>query len=340
MKRLSIVLLSCLFLFTAGCSGAQTDSSVPASAPSLSDSSSSLAESEAPSSSAQDSQAVSAAPSSEASSQAVSKAASSASSKSSVTRPTSSSAASKVPATPPPSSTAAASSESNIVSVTIPEGYTLAKIASKLEANGICSASEMIQAAQTKDFSSHALVKSIPKSSKRAYLLEGYLYPDTYKFYKKSSPEDVLNKMLSNADKRIGSRYQYSGMTTDQVITLASIIEKEADNATDMKLISAVFHNRLKKGMRLESDPTITYCTYVLLPPNGPFADSYKYYYNTYRCAALPAGPICNPGAMALNAAANPADSDYLYFVTSGGKYYYQKTLDEHTAKMKELGMA
>lgn len=320
MKKIALLLLACLLTSAVGCSNKQADASSSAvSAASFSSdgaSSSFAAESsEPPASSAQESQAVF-----------------SSASGSGPAKPRAASSA-------PTASSSPASSESDIVSVTVPEGYTLAKIASKLEANGICGASEFIKAAQTKDFSSHALVKAIPASGKRAYKLEGYLYPDTYEFYKKSAPEDVLGKFLSNADQRIGSRYRYSGMTTDQIVTLASIIEKEADNATDMGLISAVFHNRLKSGMKLQSDPTITYCTYVLLSPNGPFADSYKYYYNTYRCAALPAGPICNPGAAALNAAANPAKSDCLYFIASGGKYYYQKTLDEHNAKMKELGM-
>jgi UPF0755 protein len=225
------------------------------------------------------------------------------------------------------------------VTVTIPEGYTLARIASKLEAKGICKEADFIKAAQTQSFSSYPLVAAMPKSSHRAYKLEGYLYPDTYEFYKDMNPKLVIQKFLANAERKINGKYRYSGMTIDQIVTLASIIEKEADTVSDMKMVSAIFHNRLKKGIQLQADATITYCTYCLLPPNGPFADEFKYYYNTYRCKDLPAGPICNPGANALNAAANPTKTDYLYFITKDGKYYYQKTLDEHKAKLKELGM-
>lgn len=230
--------------------------------------------------------------------------------------------------------------EAETVTITIPEGYTLARIASKLEANGICKEDEFIQTAQMQSFSSYPLLAAMPVSSKRAYKLEGYLYPDTYQFYKDMKPKDVLEKFVSNAQDSIGGKYRYSGMTTDEIIRLASIIEKEADDTSDMKMVSAIFHNRLNKGMQIQADATITYCTYCLLAPNGPFDDKFKYYYNTYRCEGLPAGPICNPGANALNAAANPAKSDNLYFITKDGKYYYQKTLDEHKAKLKELGMS
>ncbi len=92
--------------------------------------------------------------------------------------------------------------------------------------------------------------------------------------------------------------------------------------------------------MKLQADSTITYCVYALLSPNGPFADKFKYYYNTYRCAALPAGPICNPGSTALSAAANPSSTQYYYFFTKSGKYYYQKTLEEHEAQLKANGMS
>lgn len=245
-----------------------------------------------------------------------------------------------VAASKPAGDESADSSEvDNTVSITIPEGYTLAKIATKMEANGICSESSFLSTAQKYDFSYYPLIKALPASSQRAYKLEGYLYPDTYTFEKGAKPQDVIGKLLRGSEQRIDGQYHYSGMTTDQIVTLASIIEKEADDATNMKLVSSVFHNRLSKGMKLEADATITYCTYCLLSPYGPFADKFKYYYNTYRCAALPAGAICNPGRNALSAAANPASSDYCYYITKNGKYYYQKTLDEHNAKLNELGM-
>lgn len=318
MKKFVFLLLSCLLIFTAGCSQtAQPSSSLAASS-----GTSSAGESAVSS----DGSAL----------------LSSADSSASNPAGTSSNGSSK----PGQTGNLSAQSDTSIppqavtVTVTIPEGYTLAKIANKLEAVGVCKKADFIKCAQSYDFSYYPLVNSMASSSKRAYKLEGYLYPDTYTLYKNMKPQDVIGKFLRNAGQRISGNYSYSGMTTDQIVTLASIIEKEADDSADMKLISAVFHNRLKQGMKIQADSTITYCTYCLLSPNGPFSDSYKYYYNTYRCAALPAGPICNPGADALSAAANPASSNYLYFFTKDGKYYYQTTLAEHQAKLKELGMA
>ncbi len=319
MKRLVPMLLSCLLIFTAGCS----DSVQPASSPSAA----SFAVSEENAGSL---------PSSAADLQSSSAASSGAT------------ASSKAPSSNPPQTKATSSGASShpapsgtpTVTVTVPEGYTLAKIAAKLEANGVCKGADFIKSAQTYDFSNYSLVNKIPSSSKRAYKLEGYLYPDTYTLYQNMKPQDAVGKFLRNAQQRISGKYGFSGMTTDQVVTLASIVEKESDDISDMKLVSSVFHNRLKAGMKLQADSTIAYCTGCLLAPNGPFSDKFKYYYNTYRCGGLPAGPICNPGANSLSAAANPTSSDYLYFITKGGKYYYQKTLEEHEAKLKELGMA
>ena len=320
MKKFVFLLLSCLLIFTAGCSQTvQPGSSLAAASSGTSPAGESAVSSDnadsAPSSSVN----------------------------SSVSKPTgaSSNGSSKSgkAGSLPAQSDASIPPQAETVTVTIPEGYTLAKIANKMESAGVCKKADFIKCAQSYDFSYYPLVKSMASSSKRAYKLEGYLYPDTYTLYKNMKPQDVIGKFLRDAGQRI-SGYSYSGMTTDQIVTLASIIQKLAYVSAVMKLVSAVFHNRLKKGMKIQADSTITYCTYCLLSPNGPFSDSYKYYYNTYRCAALPAGPICNPGADALSAAANPASSNYLYFFTKDGKYYYQTTLEEHQAKLKELGMA
>lgn len=324
MKKIALLLLSCLLIFTAGCANAAQPGSSLTASPGTSSADS------GESSNSQESGVSS--PSSSADSQNGSAAASS---KKGTAQPSS---VQTSPSKTAPSSPA--SSETATVTVTIPEGYTLARIAAKMDAAGVCKKADFIKSAQTYDFSYYPLVKSAPSGGRRAYKLEGYLYPDTYILNKNMKPQDVIGKFLRNAGQRISGRYGYSGMSTDQVVTLASIIEKEADDSSDMKMVSSVFHNRLNKGMRLQADSTIVYCTGCLLSPNGPFSDSYKYYYNTYRCAALPAGPICNPGATALSAAANPASTQYYYFFTKAGKYYYQKTLDEHKAKLKELGMS
>lgn len=224
------------------------------------------------------------------------------------------------------------------VTLTFPEGFTLSQVGDRLQAHGVCKKADFVKAAQTYDFNYYSLVKAIPSDPHRAYKLEGYLYPDTYQLYVNMKPQDAVGRFLRNAQKRIAG-YSYSGMTTDQVVTLASIIEREADDAENMKKVSAVFHNRLKQGMILQADSTRDYCNNYLIPV---FGDQYKYYYNTYpgRAKALPAGPICNPGAAALQAAAHPASVDYLYFATgTNHKYYYGKTQEERDAQMTADGV-
>ena len=221
------------------------------------------------------------------------------------------------------------------VSVTIPEGFTLSQIGDRLEARGVCKKADFVKAAQSYDFSYYPLVKQIPANARRCYRLEGYLYPETYDFFVGMKPQDAVGKFLRVAEEEIGGKYSYSGMTTDQVITLASIIEREAQTPEDMKKVSSVFHNRLKQKMILQADSTRDYCNNYLIPV---FGDSSKYAYNTYpnRAPGLPAGPICNPGASALAAAAHPADTDFLYFATgTNHKFYYGKTEAERDALMK-----
>ncbi len=221
------------------------------------------------------------------------------------------------------------------VSVTIPEGFTLSQIGDRLEARGVCKKADFVKAAQTYDFSYYPLVKQIPVNAHRCYRLEGYLYPETYDFFVGMKPQDAVGKFLRVAESEIGEKYSYSEMTTDQVITLASIIEREAQTPEDMKKVSSVFHNRLKQKMILQADSTRDYCNNFLIPV---FGDSSKYAYNTYpnRSPALPAGPICNPGASALDAAAHPADTDFLYFATgTNHKFYYGKTEAERDTLMK-----
>lgn len=221
----------------------------------------------------------------------------------------------------------------------MPEGFTLSQVGDRLQAHGVCSKADFVKAAQTYDFSYYSLVKQIPSNAHRCYKLEGYLYPDTYEMYVGMKPQDAVGRFLRNAENKIGTNYSYSGMTTDQLITLASIIEREADDPDDMRTVSSVFHNRLAAHMILQADSTRDYCNDYLIPV---FGDSSKYYYNTYpgRAAALPAGPICNPGADALYAAAHPADTKYLYFATgTDHKYYYGATAADRDALMTAAGV-
>lgn len=239
------------------------------------------------------------------------------------------------------------------VRITIPEGFTLSQIGDRLEAKGVCKKADLINTAASYDFSYYPLIGALGSSSSRAYKLEGYLFPNTYDFYVDMKPQDVLGLMLRGSKAKIGGSYSYPGMTTDQIVTLASIIEKESGNVNEMKKVSAVFHNRLKAGMRLQADVTINYVEKYLKPILTGDINRYNIYYNTYRCKALPSGPICNPGANALNAAVHPQSAavvdtatssgftpDALYFAAdSKGNYYYAKTLDQHKTNLDKGGI-
>lgn len=242
-------------------------------------------------------------------------------------------------------SQAAASSQpakSNIVTVTIPEGYSVSQITALLEKKGVCTQQKLLDTMSSYDFSYYPLVKAMPSNPNRCFKLEGYLYPNTYQFYLNQKPQDVLGVFLRGSDSKITasdrSRAAELGYSVDQIITLASIIQKETSNSENMKNVASVFYNRLKAGMRLDADPTITYIEFYVKPLiNGD--NRYNSYYNTYKCPALPAGPICSPGRDALNAALNPNTTDYLYFVSKDGTTLYAKTLEEHNANCAKLGV-
>lgn len=226
------------------------------------------------------------------------------------------------------------------VTVLIPEGFTASQIGDRLEAKGVCKKADFLNMINSYDFSYYPLVAKIPVNPNRCYKLEGYLYPNTYLFYLAMKPQDVIGKMLRQAEDKIGSTYDFPGMSTDEIITLASIIQKEAANLTDMKNVSSVFHNRLKRGMQLQADPTIYYVEQYLKPNLTGDINRFNAYYNTYKCKALPSGAICNPGSLALQAAVSPADTTFLYFVTDkAGTFYYANTWEEHVANCVKAGV-
>lgn len=226
------------------------------------------------------------------------------------------------------------------MNVTIPEGFTLPQIAARLEEKGVCSKDAFLEMAQTYDFSYYSLIGALPDNPHRCFTLEGYLFPNTYNFYKGMKPQDAIGVLLRGAQAGIGDKYAYPGMSTHELVILASIIEKEASGAADRKLISGVLHNRLEKGWKLQADPTINYVEQAIKPNITGDKDRYSAYYNTYRCAALPAGPICNPGASALDAAANPTRTAYMFFVSDKvtGEIYYAVTGEEHEANLIKAG--
>jgi UPF0755 protein len=230
------------------------------------------------------------------------------------------------------SSAAAAVSAAQTVTVMIPEGYCVTQIAKKLADAGVCSQSDFFTAVNTYPFTESSMSQIPYDSSKMCYRLEGYLFPNTYQFTVNMKAQDAIGKMLKSADNNIGSNYSY------QTVIMASIIQKEAPDIANMKKISSVFHNRLnnpKQFSYLQSEATVYYMTKYGMPDD--LVEKYKYYYNTQsRVKGLPAGPICNPGAEALVAAANPDNTNYLFYSSdSSGKYYYNQSYDQLQSNMK-----
>ena len=233
------------------------------------------------------------------------------------------------------------------ITLTFPEGYTIDQIAEKLEANKVCTASSFIKTMQSVDFSTeYAFLKNQADKDLRFRALEGYIYPDTYEFYIGENASSVVRRFLDNFESKWTADYSKQakelGMTVDEVVTLASIIQAEAANSKQMKDISSVLHNRLDKPgtfPRLECDSTEKYLIETIkVTLTSSTTDTQKYIayrdlYDTYStdCKGLPVGAICNPGGAAIAAALYPSDTDYNYFRHDvKGNVYYANTFSEH----------
>ncbi|MGN0572823.1 MAG: endolytic transglycosylase MltG [Acutalibacteraceae bacterium] len=235
--------------------------------------------------------------------------------------------------------------ERKTVTITIKEGQSLTEIFKTLEENGVSSFDDLMETAQTYDYSYYPLVAAIPSNPNRCFKLEGYLFPDTYEFYTNQKPQDAIGKFLRGGKAKItdSMKAQASalGYSMDEVITVASIIEKEGANPNEVAKIAAVIYNRLEAGMKLQMDSTIYYIERNVKPFITGDINRYNSYYNTYKCSALPAGPISNPGLRTINAALNPADVPYLYFChDENANYYYAETYEEHQENLKAAGLA
>ena len=233
------------------------------------------------------------------------------------------------------------------ITLTFPEGYTIDQIAEKLEANKVCTASSFIKTMQSVDFSTeYAFLKNQADKDLRFRALEGYIYPDTYEFYIGENASSVVRRFLDNFESKWTADYSKQakelGMTVDEVVTLASIIQAEAANSKQMKDISSVLHNRLDKPgtfPRLECDSTEKYLIETIkVTLTSSTTDTQKYIayrdlYDTYStdCKGLPVGAICNPGGAAIAAALYPSDTNYNYFRHDvKGNVYYANTFSEH----------
>lgn len=243
----------------------------------------------------------------------------------------------------------------NTVTVTFPEGYTIVQIAQKLEQSKVCSAQAFLEACKKP-----VAGIEIDNADDRVFLLEGYIFPDTYEFYLESDAQSVVDKFIENFNSKVTdemkTRAKTLGYTTDQIITLASMIQKECDaDINECANVSSVFHNRLKDPAsfpKLESDVTTFYISQnlkdvlgyqdgVALEAQNDDVQKYMELYSTYYRSGLPVGPICNPGLKAINAALHPNDTNYVFFLTdeSGEHFYYASTIAEHNANGEKAGL-
>jgi UPF0755 protein len=217
--------------------------------------------------------------------------------------------------------------------VAIPEGYTVFQIAEFLGSKGITNRDTFLERCSSPQYAS--------SSGIGADSLEGFLFPDSYLFSKDLQPEDVIETMV----KRFRQIYtpQYServrelGFSDYQILILASIIEKEAAISRERFLVSSVYHNRLRRNMRLYSCPTVIYGI-KNFDGNLTKKDLERYTpYNTYLIRGLPPGPICNPGKEAIVAALYPTETEYLYFVSKNdGSHHFSPTLKEHNIAVRK----
>lgn len=220
--------------------------------------------------------------------------------------------------------------------LTIPEGLTTEEIAQHLESLHFVNEQEFLEASLE--------IAEISAWDKKASTLEGYLYPETYRFPKATPAKKIVEAMVSQFKKSFSAEMQARarelGMSIREVVILASLIEKETSIPEEKGLVSAVFHNRLKKGMKLDCDPTIIYA----LKKDGQFSGRLRSKdlkldspYNTYLYPGLPPGPICNPGQESIQAALYPAEEGYLYFVSKNdGSHHFSRTLKEHLRAVKK----
>ena len=222
---------------------------------------------------------------------------------------------------------------------TIPEGLTIEQIADKLEAEEIVEREAFLQAILESEFESEYIAQ-IPDHPGFKYKLEGYLFPETYEMPLESTEQDIAQRMIAELDRKLQQlpddwpqRLDELGLSMHEVLTIASLIEREAAVAAERPLISSVIHNRLAKGMQLQIDATVQYALDeykdVLLTVDTQVDSPY----NTYIITGLPPGPIASPGIDSIRAALYPEETNYLFYVTKkdGSKeHFFAETHNEH----------
>jgi len=221
--------------------------------------------------------------------------------------------------------------------VVVPEGYTMFDIARAIEAAGLGPADDFLKVARSET----SIVSDIDP---QAHSLEGYLFPDTYQFSRMMSMEEMASTMVRQFRQVAGQIGLLSNSPADgptpgyamhEVVTMASIVEKETAVPEERPMVASVYYNRLDKKIALDADPSIIYAELIAGTYQGALhhADmQFSSAYNTYRHAGLPPGPIANPGRSALEAAMHPAQTDFFYFVADaqGGHHRFARTMEEH----------
>ena len=232
------------------------------------------------------------------------------------------------------------------VRLTFPEGWSIARIFKKIESSNVCTADKLYANLDIVG-KQYSFIKEIEAESGRYLKAEGYLFPDTYDFYIGENASSVLKKLFGNFESRWTDAYEAQlkklGMSMDEIVTIASIIQREAKDHTQMKDISSVIHNRLKDkatypsiDMNSTKDYVVSMKEFNLF--NDFYYDLYLESYNTYSNEGLPPGPICSPGKSAIEAALFPSDTDYHFFCHSeSGDVYYAVTAAEHQANTNKI---
>lgn len=216
------------------------------------------------------------------------------------------------------------------ITLLIPEGYNIFDIAAAVDAAKLAKREDFLRAEQTD-------TKLIAKWSPHADSLEGYLFPDTYRFSRRATPQIILSIMVKRFAQE-AERLQLPDNSIAGLVTMASLVEKEVHIDTERPLVAGVFANRIAAGMPLQTDPAVVYASMLRGTWTGVIHQSELHSdsaYNTYVHAGLPPGPVCNPGIAALKAAMHPQHTDFLYFVAdANGATRFSRTLEEHLSNV------
>lgn len=226
---------------------------------------------------------------------------------------------------------------------TIPEGYTIPQMADKLEQEGIVGKGDFLRLADSSGWKDK-WTPAIPELNAYRHRLEGYLFPETYELKKGSTAQDIIARMLEETDKKTGQlpsdwpdKLKARGLTFHQMLTVASLVEREAAADDERPVVAGVIYNRIARGMPLQIDATVQYLfdrakdrlTEKDLRLESPF--------NTYLYPGLPPGPIASPGLASIKAAIYPAETNYLFYVTKkdgSGRHWFAETFEEHKANI------